>query len=561
MQFEQPITLIQLLIPAVCSGMLIIGLTISLYLSARYKSKLYATMGFLCLCAFVFVASEMLILSVGGFGKNWQISIHFHQAEQIAGAFFVFGVPYILGQMLELKGTRLRINNLIAAIGLLFALFCLISVFIFPDAFISSEIRKPTWRTNEADFGRGSEGILYVIRDGFLTACSFYAFFSIANIIHRHKKASYLIYPLIGMLAAIIGGAIDSIFVYRGINLDFFSDQYFSRFSIGITIFALSVIAGLIAHYVNVAKDVETARHIIGVSERKYRILVERTNDLIFTINKAFIFLSSNSAAQRELKLSDSDFALMNFFDIIHIDKFLNRVEFQMLKNKLSKSVEAGKPITFNCFLFSPLTLPVEYSVRFEPVDIDNEKEIIIKASPIPENKTSRYLEEESRKYIIGNDFSTAEDISKSLVENLSKYMNSYEVTNIRIGLREIILNAIEHGNLGIIRGDKSDDSEKSDYIGYITKKQTDPEVSGKKVSIKLQSFNDKIVFEIEDEGTGFDHKKILKRIKSSTDNNAGGNPAKGISMAYEVFDEINYNEKGNKVTLVKNLKPTDNII
>jgi len=114
MQFERPISLIQLLIPSICTGMLLIGLTISLYLSARYKSKLYATMGFLCLCAFVFVASEMLILSVGGLGRNWQLSIHFHQAEQTAGAFFVFGVPYILGQMLELKGKRLKINNIIS---------------------------------------------------------------------------------------------------------------------------------------------------------------------------------------------------------------------------------------------------------------------------------------------------------------------------------------------------------------------------------------------------------------------------------------------------------------
>jgi len=551
MQFERPITLIQLLIPSICTGMLLIGLTISLYLSARYKSRLYATMGFLCLCAFVFVASEMLILSVGGLGRNWQLSIHFHQAEQTAGAFFVFGVPYILGQMLELKGTRLKINNIISTAGFVFALTCLISVFFFPDAFISSQTRKATWMINEADFGRGSEGILYIIRDGMLTICSFYAFFSIANILHKRRHVSYLIYPLTGMLVAIAGGIIDSIFVYRGINFDFFPNEYFSRFSLGITFFALSVIAGLIVHYVNVAKEVEAAHHIIAVSERKYRILVERTNDFIFSINKDFIFLSSNFAAQRELKLTDSDLSLMKFMDIIHIDKDSNHIEFQMIKNKLRKSADAGKPITFNCFLYSKHTSPKEYSIRFEPVDIDNEKEIIVKASPIPENKSARNLEEESRKYVIGNDFNTAEDISKSLVENLSKHMTSYEITNLRIGLREIIINAIEHGNLGISYEEKNGISGKSDYIDYIAKKQNEAPFSSKKVIIRMQLLPKKVVFEVEDEGNGFDHRKISSAARDNkiqTDENRG----KGITMAYGIFDEISYNEKGNKVTLTK---------
>jgi len=384
-----------------------------------------------------------------------------------------------------------------------------------------------------------------------LAICSFYAFFSIASILRKREHVSYLIYPLIGMLVAIAGGLIDSIFVYKGINYDFLPNEYFSRFSLGITFFALSVIAGLIVHYVNVAKKVEAAHHIIAVSERKYRILVERTNDFIFSINKDFIFLSSNYAAQRELKLTDSDFSLMKFMDIIHIDKDSNHIEFQMIKNKLKKSADAGKPITFNCFLYSKNTPPREYSVRFEPVDVDNEKEIIIKASPIPENKAARYLEEESRKYVIGNDFSTAEDISKSLVENLSKYMTSYEVTNIRIGLREIIINAIEHGNLGISYEEKTRISEKSDYIDFIAKKQNEEPFSAKKVIIRMYLFSKKAVFEVEDEGNGFDHRKILASIKDNkiiTEESRG----KGITMAHGIFDEISYSEKGNKVTLVK---------
>ncbi|HQO23632.1 MAG TPA: ATP-binding protein, partial [Spirochaetota bacterium] len=58
-------------------------------------------------------------------------------------------------------------------------------------------------------------------------------------------------------------------------------------------------------------------------------------------------------------------------------------------------------------------------------------------------------------------------------------------------------------------------------------------------------------VFEVEDEGNGFDHRKISAAVRNNiiqTDENRG----KGITMAYGIFDEISYNEKGNKVTLTK---------
>ena len=129
--------------------------------------------------------------------------------------------------------------------------------------------------------------------------------------------------------------------------------------------------------------------------------------------------------------------------------------------------------------------------------------------------------------------------------------MTSYEITNLRIGLREIIINAIEHGNLGISYEEKSGITGKSDYIDYIAKKQNEAPFSSKKVIIRMQLLPKKVVFEVEDEGNGFDHRKISASIRNNriqTDENRG----KGITMAYGIFDEISYNEKGNKVTLTK---------
>jgi anti-sigma regulatory factor (Ser/Thr protein kinase)/PAS domain-containing protein len=497
----------------------------------------------------------MLILAVGGLSQNWQLSIHFHQSEQLSGVVFVFCLPYILGHMLDLRGIWRKINNTLSLIGLTYAVVCITAIFIRPDLFISSVVHKSTWLTYQADYGRGMEGPLYFIRDGLLTIYSFYGFFIIARTIRKQKNTSYLIYPLVGMFIAIMGGAVDTGFVYLGVNYDFFPHEYFSRFSLGITIFGLSVIAGLVEHYVNVAKEVENAHRLISISEKKYRVLVEGTNDLIFTLDGDCRFISANRAAQKELHYNMDELASKKFTEILYIGEASNDVELQVIRDKLDEFNRTKAPLSMNASLVGDGSEPKEYQLRFEFVNTEEgEGEIIVKASALPTNKLMRYLESESQKYVIGNLLVTAEDISKRLVANLHKYMDQHEITTLRIGLREIIINAIEHGNLNISFEDKTDATMNLNYIDYITERQRDPRFRDKKVTIKFSLSPDRVIYVIEDEGNGFDYQKILSRVNAEVNAQELAH-GRGITMALGVFDKIRYNDTGNKVTLVKMLK------
>ncbi|HEY1405879.1 MAG TPA: ATP-binding protein, partial [Spirochaetota bacterium] len=392
---------------------------------------------------------------------------------------------------------------------------------------------------------------LYYIRDAFLTILSFYAFFSIARTIRAHKSVSYLLYPLVGMFVAIVGGAIDSGFVYLGVNYDFFPHEYFSRFSLGITVFALSVIAGLIVHYVNVAKEVENAHRLITISERKYRVLVEGTNDLIFTLDGNFKFLTANRAAQKELHYDLDEFAAKHFLDIVHLDEASNDVELQVIRGKIDEFARSRTPLTMNTSLVGDGSEPKEYQLRFEFVNLEEGNEIIVKAAILPTNKLLKYLDSESQKYVIGNYLMTAEDVSKRLVANLPKYMDQHEIIALRIGLREIIINAIEHGNLNITFEEKTDATGTVNYLEYITERQRDPRFRDKKVTIKFALTSDMVVYVIEDEGEGFNYEKILSRVNDEVTRQELAH-GRGITMALGVFDAIKYNDRGNKVTLVK---------
>ena len=73
-----------------------------------------------------------------------------------------------------------------------------------------------------------------------------------------------------------------------------------------------------------------------------------------------------------------------------------------------------------------------------------------------------------------------------------------------RMGLLELMLNAIEHGNLGITYSEKSrliDDGRLSEEISA---RLAAPEYSNKTASLKLNRSSDQIVFTIQDEGKGF---------------------------------------------------------
>jgi PAS domain-containing protein len=551
-EFIRPVSTVQLLIPAICTGMLIVGIHFSIYLAIRYKSLLYVTMSLIGVFAFVFVGSEMFILAIGGMSHNWKLSIHFHQSEQLAGVFFTAGLPFLIYQIINLGKICKRITLTLAGIGLLFSAICIAALLVNPDLFISSTIHKTTWLVNEADYGRGYEGPLYYIRDGMLTVFSFFALIALAvDYFRRRKEFTYLVFPLIGIVIAIVCGAIDSGFVYMGVNYDFFPHEYFSRFSIGVTLFVLSVMAGLTKQYIDVAKEVEYAHRLISVSEEKYRVLVEGTNDLIFTLDGGLNFITANNAALKELAYNMEELVLKNFMDIVHSENASNDVERQVFLDKISQFHQTRLPAAFRAFLRGDVREPKEYQLRFEFVDVHGKNEIIVKAAVIPENTLVRYLDSESQKYVIGNYLVAAEEVSKRLVANLAKFMTVGEITPLRIGLREIIINAIEHGNLNITFEEKTKVTFNANYLEFITSRQKDPRFRNRKVTIKFALNADRVIYVIEDEGEGFDCHKTFSRVRDIVTSQELAH-GRGITMALGVFDSMRYNDRGNKVTLVK---------
>jgi anti-sigma regulatory factor (Ser/Thr protein kinase) len=196
---------------------------------------------------------------------------------------------------------------------------------------------------------------------------------------------------------------------------------------------------------------------------------------------------------------------------------------------------------------------PVEMEIRLEYIDIEGGGQILGKARKLSEDRLNGYLFYEKKKFIIKNSLLLSEALVARITRNLSAFVEPREAGMVRMALNEIIINAIEHGNLNITFNEKSEAQEKGEYFALIASRQENPRYSDRKVAVEYSIDAKRAVYLITDEGDGFDHASMNDRAIEAINEEMIAH-GRGISIVKSVFDSVQYNRKGNQVLLVKNL-------
>ena len=116
--------------------------------------------------------------------------------------------------------------------------------------------------------------------------------------------------------------------------------------------------------------------------------------------------------------------------------------------------------------------------------------------------------------------------VSARILESLSQYtLDEDSIFDIRLCIEEAVRNAIVHGN----RLNKN-----------------------LHVKIKYCTDNDKLNMEVEDEGLGFDPKAV---VDPTGDKNIMKESGRGVCLIKRLMDKVDFNEKGNKIRMEKDLK------
>lgn len=553
MSFEVPVTLVQFLLPPICFGILLGGFILYVYMYWRYKNSLYFAVAFFAFLGMLFVGSETMILSFGGWLHNRTVSVHFHRLEQVSGLFYLFALPYSLKKLLILNKRWHSINTLLAYIGLVYAVIATVCAYLFPDLFISLTKPKVTWMHYEADYGRGYEGILYAIRDALLGFYIVYATVLVIVDMVVQRNYKYLLFPSLGFFFAFAGAAVDTLHVHTHVFYDFFPHVYFSRFSLGITLAIVFFMSSVTRMFITYAQEIEIAHKIISISEKKYRFLVEGTNDCILSFDSDLRITTANRASYEQLDIRKGHESSITLYDLLYLPEGESDLTLQIIKEKINMLFTEGKPLSLRIHLKSRGTHePKEYNIRMEHITIDDRNEILMKASSVMDENMLKYVEAEKMRLSIGNYLIAAEEICNRLVLNLPKYVDKQTTNVIKLGLREIIINAIEHGNLNISFEEKTKATAEGNYLEFVLSRQKDPNYKDKKVTIEFLLNCNKVMYKIEDEGNGFNYREIIQKIQNTVDEEMLGH-GRGLRMVFNIFDEVKFNRKGNQVLLVKN--------
>lgn len=116
------------------------------------------------------------------------------------------------------------------------------------------------------------------------------------------------------------------------------------------------------------------------------------------------------------------------------------------------------------------------------------------------------------------------------------------------MGLWELFLNAIEHGNLGITYKKKSQLIENDEWLAEVERLISLADNVLKRVKVQVKNLRYEIRFFIQDQGNGFEWQSFLELSPDRAFDAHG----RGIAVAKKLsFDRIKYIGKGNRVLAV----------
>jgi len=159
------------------------------------------------------------------------------------------------------------------------------------------------------------------------------------------------------------------------------------------------------------------------------------------------------------------------------------------------------------------------------------------------------WVTQDEFRLVIPSDPELIESTVELLQMRLAVIYKKYALTpfNIALALFEGLSNAMLHGNLEI----SSESKDAGTFEALLEERKQTAPWSERKVHIHLSIQQDAFVFEIEDEGSGFVPPEPVDLSDPMSFQALSG---RGIMLMRMHLDEVEWNEKGNKLRLLKHL-------
>lgn len=137
--------------------------------------------------------------------------------------------------------------------------------------------------------------------------------------------------------------------------------------------------------------------------------------------------------------------------------------------------------------------------------------------------------------------------VAAYLTENAGDMFDRQTQLDVRLGLHELLINAVEHGNLGITDREKAEalESGPDGLIALWEKRLTDPQRTDKRVTVEFKRDQTGCEWLIADCGDGFNWQSAPDLPNHG---NRHGLQGRGLIVARFYFDQLEHQGAGNVV-------------
>ena len=158
---------------------------------------------------------------------------------------------------------------------------------------------------------------------------------------------------------------------------------------------------------------------------------------------------------------------------------------------------------------------------------------------------------ERSWRYLLNNDMDVIPEFVDFLLKHSTKGLDSQSEMELNIALRELILNAMEHGNLGLSYEAKSQALEEGSLEQVLAQRAALPEYVERRVTVDATRRERELTICITDMGEGFDWHNLAD---PQDPKNLLSSHGRGVLLARMSVDDLSFNPKGNQVTIIKTI-------
>jgi len=310
-----------------------------------------------------------------------------------------------------------------------------------------------------------------------------------------------------------------------------------------------------------VADRYRTIRDALEKELDYLKIMIGNTDELILILDSFGQIIIYNDALSRALNIKREELTGKPLREIFYLPDMGDNLNYKnIILDKLKEVFTGNEAEIIFPVMVKGSDLTKSIFLKLKPHFEDNELTSIFANGRIMESDfiTNSWLLNETSNYIMDNDISKVMVFCYRLTRNLEGKIPSNDILFMQVALHEIIVNAIEHGNLEITYEKKTEFKQRrSNYWEIILRETNENHLKYRKIFLNYSLEKDRVTYTVRDEGKGFDWKKYIHNIDFDGKNEMVKSfHGLGLLMVKNSFDEIHFNDRGNEVELIKYFDP-----